>query len=500
MALATTPLSDTAAAFLRSGPTRLLIGGDWVEAADSGTFDTINPATGQVLMACASGQAQDIDRAVRAARQALEGPWKRVSPADRGLMLWRLADLIEQHAGPLAEIETLDNGKPFAHARDDDIALVVAQLRYYAGWTTKIEGQTIPVSTDPDHFNFTLREPVGVVGAIVPWNYPLQMAVWKLAPALACGNVCIVKPAEQTPLTAIWLGRLALEAGFPPGVVSVITGYGETAGAALSAHPDVDLLVFTGSTEVGRAIVAASAGNLKRVALELGGKSPNIICADADLDKAIAGAANAVFYNMGQDCSAGTRVFVAEEVHDAVVEGLAREADSRTIGNGLAPGVDQGPLVSEEQLDKVLAYLSAGEQEGAHLVTGGARATGDGLDRGFFVRPTVFGGVANDMKIAREEIFGPVVVVLPFSKVEDAVRMGNATRYGLGAGVWTRDVRTAHRAARELKAGTVWVNCYNVADPASPFGGYKESGYGRDLGRDSIDVYTQVKSVWIDFG
>ena len=500
MALATTSLSAAAAAFLRSGPTRLLIGGDWAEAADGGTFDTINPATGQVLMACASGQVQDVDRAVRAARQALEGPWKRVSPADRGLMLWRLADLIEQHADLLAEIETLDNGKPLAHARDDDIALVVAQLRYYAGWTTKIEGQTIPVSTNPDHFNFTLREPVGVVGAIVPWNYPLQMAVWKLAPALACGNVCIVKPAEQTPLTAIWLGRLALEAGFPPGVVSVITGYGETAGAALSSHPDVDLLVFTGSTEVGRAIVTASTGNLKRVALELGGKSPNIVFADADLDKAIAGAANAVFYNMGQDCTAGTRVFVADAVHDAVVEGLAREADSRTIGNGLTPGVDQGPLVSEEQLDKVLAYLSAGEHEGAQLVTGGARATGDGLDRGFFVRPTVFGDVANDMKIAREEIFGPVVVVLPFSKVEDAIRMGNATRYGLGAGIWTRDVRTAHRAARELKAGSVWVNCYNVADPASPFGGYKESGYGRDLGRDSIDVYTQVKSVWIDFG
>jgi acyl-CoA reductase-like NAD-dependent aldehyde dehydrogenase len=363
--------------------------------------------------------------------------------------------------------------------------MAIDHFRYFAGWATKLEGETIPVSAGA-YLNYTVREPLGVVGLIIPWNYPLMLAAWKLAPALACGNTCLLKPAEQTPLTSIWLGRLLLEAGIPPGTVNILTGFGETAGAAITAHHGVAGVAFTGSTAVGREIVRASAGNLKRTALELGGKSPNVVFADADLDSAVAGAAHAIFYNMGQDCAAGSRLFVQDAVYDDIVAGVSARASALRLGPGLEDGVDQGPLVSREQYEKVTGYLRTGQQEGAVPAAG------------FFVQPTVFRDATNAMTIAREEIFGPVVTVIPFRDADDAVLQGNATSYGLGAGVWTRDIKKAHRAAAALKAGTVWINCYNVYDAASPFGGYKESGFGREMGRHNLDLYTQVKSVWVD--
>lgn len=501
----TTPTQTTAPGpsapvqqFVEGGPTKLLIGGRWVEAASGRTFETIDPATETVITRCAAAGPEDVDNAVRAARAAFDGPWSRMSPSERGRLLWRIADLIERDAGTLAELETLDNGKPLQLSRDDDLPMTVDHFRYFAGWATKIEGETIPVSSGQQYFNYTVREPVGVVGQIIPWNYPIMMAAWKLAPALACGNCCILKPAEQTPLTAIWLGRIMQEAGMPDGVVNILTGLGEEAGAAIAAHDGIDKVAFTGSTEVGRSILRASAGNLKQVSLELGGKSPNIIFADADLDAAVAGAATAIFYNMGQDCAAGSRLFVERRVHDQVVEGMAEQARGLRLGNGFEPGVDQGPLVSREQYEKVLGYLEEGAREGAHAAAGGNRAQVGGFEHGYFVQPTVFRDASNSMRIAREEIFGPVVTVIPFHDLNDAVFQANATRYGLGAGVWTRDVKKAHQAARALRAGTVWINCYNIYDAASPFGGYKESGFGRELGRHVLDMYTQVKSVWLD--
>jgi acyl-CoA reductase-like NAD-dependent aldehyde dehydrogenase len=388
-------------------------------------------------------------------------------------------------------------GKPLRLARDDDLPMAVDHFRYFAGWATKLEGETIPVSSGA-YFNYTVREPLGVVGLIIPWNYPLMLAAWKLAPALACGNTCLLKPAEQTPLTSIWLGRLLLEAGLPPGVVNILTGFGETAGAAITEHPGVAGVAFTGSTAVGREIVRASAGNLKRTALELGGKSPNVVFADADLDAAVAGAAHAIFYNMGQDCAAGSRLFVQDQVYDEIVSGLSAKASALRLGPGLEEGVDQGPLVSAEQLDRVTGYLRAGREEGAVAVVGGGRPDDPALSHGYYVQPTVFRDATNSMTIAREEIFGPVVTVIPFRDADDAVLQSNATNYGLGAGVWTRDIKKAHRAAAALKAGSVWINCYNVYDAASPFGGYKESGFGREMGRHNLDLYTQVKSVWVD--
>ena len=481
---------------IAENPTKLLIGGDWVEAADGQTFETIDPSTTQSITSCASAGAEDVERAVRAAEAAL-ADWQGVSPADRGKLLWRVAELIERDADAIAQLEVIDMGKPLALARDDDLPMAAEHFRYFAGWTTKIEGNTIPVSAGA-YLNYTLREPLGVVGLIVPWNYPFMLAAWKLAPALATGNCCILKPAEQTPLTSIWMGRLLQEAGIPDGVVSVLTGYGETAGAAITNHDRVAAVSFTGSTAVGREIVHAGAGNLKRVALELGGKSPNVIFADAEMPAAIPGAAGGIFYNMGQDCAAGSRLFVEKPVYDEVVEGLSREADALKLGNGFVEGVDQGPLVSREQFDRVLGYLEAGPAEGAKAASGGDRASGGELDAGYFVQPTVFAGASNDMKIAREEIFGPVVTVIPFDDLEDAVAQGNATSYGLGSGVWTRDIKKAHRAAAALKAGSVWINCYNIYDAASPFGGYKESGFGREMGHYNLDLFTQVKSVWVD--
>ena len=473
---------------------KLLINGKWVEAASGKTFPTYNPATGDVLANVAEGDREDIDRAVKAARAAFEtGPWSKISPAARGKMIWKLADLIEKHLEEFAQLESLDNGKPLSIARVADLPLTIEHMRYYAGWATKIEGNTIPLTLAPPSkfLAYTLREPIGVVGQIIPWNFPLLMAAWKLGPALAAGCTCVLKPAEQTPLTALRLGELLQEAGFPDGVVNIVPGYGETAGAALAAHPDVDKVAFTGSTEVGKLILHAAAGNLKKVSLELGGKSPNVILEDADLDTAIPGAASAIFFNHGQCCCAGSRLYVDKKIFDKVVDGMAQSADKIRVRPGFDPECDMGPLVSEEQLNRVCGYLEAGLKEGAKAVAGGARQG----DKGYFVKPTVLVDTTEKMKVVQEEIFGPVVTAIPFSDPNEVVQKANDTIYGLAAGVWTRDIKKAHKLAAKLRAGTVWINCYNVFDPALPFGGYKQSGWGREMGHAVLEHYTEVKSV-----
>jgi phenylacetaldehyde dehydrogenase len=478
-------------------PKQNLIGGKWVPAASHKTFDVFNPAEASVIARVADGDKEDINRAVAAARRAFEsGPWRRLTPSERGKLIWRIGDLILQHADELAEIESLDNGKPRAVARGADVPLAADLFHYMAGWATKIEGNTIPISVPyaagARFHAFTLREPVGVIGQIIPWNFPLLMAAWKLGPALAAGNCVVLKPAEQTPLSALRLGELILEAGIPGGVVNIVTGFGETAGAALAAHPDVDKVAFTGSTEVGKMIVRAAAGNLKKVSLELGGKSPNIVFKDAgDLDAAIAGAANAIFFNHGQCCCAGSRLMVERDIFDEVVSGVAEHAKKIKLGPGLSPDTEMGPLVSEEQLSRVTKYMHQGKQDGACYVTGGTRAG----DRGYFVQPTVVKDVKPGMSIVREEIFGPVVVAESFTKPEELIPRANQTEYGLAAGVWTRDIAKAHRIAAELRAGTVWINCYNVFDAALPFGGYKQSGWGREMGHEALELYTQTKAV-----
>jgi phenylacetaldehyde dehydrogenase len=473
---------------------KLLINGKWVDAASGKTFATYNPATGEVLANVAAGDKEDIDRAVKAARAAFEtGPWSKISPSERGRLLWKLADLLEKHTEEFAQLESLDNGKPLKVARAADVPLAVDHFRYYAGWATKIEGNTISLglAKQGKFHAYTVREPVGVVGQIIPWNFPLLMAAWKLAPALCVGCTVILKPAEQTPLTALRLGELIMEAGFPEGVVNIIPGFGETAGAALSAHPDVDKIAFTGSTEVGKLIIHAAAGNLKKVSLELGGKSPNIILDDADVDAAIPGAASAIFFNQGQTCCAGSRLFIDKKIFDKVVDGVAQNASKIRIGQGFDPEVDMGPLVSEEQFNKVCGYLESGKQEGAKAVTGGSRAG----NRGYFVQPTVLINTTDTMKVVQEEIFGPVLTAIPFSDINEIAAKANNTEYGLAAGIWTRDIKKAHALASKLRAGTVWINCYNVFDAALPFGGYKQSGWGREMGHEVLKNYTEVKSV-----
>ena len=473
-------------------PGRLFIDGRFVESLSGKSFDSINPATEEVLTSVSEGDRADIDAAVAAARAAFEtGPWPRMRPRDRGRLLLKLADLISANAEELARLETLDNGKPIAETLNVDIPQAAEVFAYYAGWADKIHGETIPATND--HFTYTLREPHGVCGQIIPWNFPLLMAAWKLAPALACGNTVVLKPAEQTPLTALRLAELGAEAGFPPGVVNVVPGYGPTAGAALAAHPGVDKIAFTGSTEVGRLIQKAAAGNLKSVSLELGGKSPNIVFADADIDAAVQGAIRGIFFNQGEVCCAGSRLFVEEAAHDHFVEALAGFAGALKQGDPLDASTQGGAQVSDEQFEKILGYIESGVQAGATLLTGGARQG----EKGYFIQPTVFTGVDKNAAIAREEIFGPVVSTFTFKGIDEAIAEGNDSNYGLAAAVWTRDIKKAHRVAQALRAGTVWVNTYTAFDTAVPFGGYKESGTGRELGVQALDLYTQTKSVWI---
>jgi len=477
-------------------PRQLFIDGQWADAASGRSFETPNPATGEVLARVAEGEAEDINRAVKAARRAFEaGPWSRMTPSERGRIIWRIGDLILEHLDELAQLESLDNGKPFAVARAADVPLSADMFHYMAGWATKIEGNSINISVPympgANFHSYTLREPVGVVGQIVPWNFPLLMAAWKVAPALATGNTVVLKPAEQTPLTALRLAELIAEAGVPDGVVNVVPGFGETAGAALATHHDVDKVAFTGSTEVGKLIVQAAAGNLKKVSLELGGKSPNIVFDDAD-PAAIAGAASAIFFNHGQCCVAGSRLYVQQGSFDEVVNGVAEIAKSIKLGPGLEQDTEMGPLVSDEQLRRVTGLVQSGMAEGAKAVAGGGGRHGN---RGYFVEPTVLTNTHPEMTVVREEIFGPVVVAAPFSDLDEVAAAANDTPYGLGAGIWTKDISKAHALAKKLRAGSVYVNCYNVFDAALPFGGYKQSGWGREMGHEVLENYTEVKAV-----
>jgi acyl-CoA reductase-like NAD-dependent aldehyde dehydrogenase len=452
-----------------------------------------------VLVQVAEAGVEDVNRAVESARRAFDsGSWSTLSGAERGNLLWKIADLMERYGDELAELETLDNGKPLRVSSRVDLPQAVKHFRYYAGWASKIEGSTIPVSF-PNQLVYTVREPMGVVGLIIPWNFPLLMSAWKLAPALACGNTCILKPAEQTPLTALRLGEILIEAGVPAGVVNILTGHGVPTGAAIVAHTGVDKVAFTGSTEVGRKIMeAAATSNLKRVSLELGGKSPNVIFADADMGRAIKGATWAVFSNTGQECVAGSRLFVERPVFEHVVEGLAAESGKIRVGSGFS-NAHLGPVVSQEQLERVLGFVESGKQAGAQVVTGGERLGGE-LAEGYFVPPTVVSHADDSLRIVREEIFGPVVTVTPFDDWDELTTRANGTRYGLAAGVWTRDITRAHRFSQAVKAGNVWINQYGLIDAAAPFGGYKESGFGREMGKDALELYTQVKTVWVNLG
>jgi aldehyde dehydrogenase (NAD+) len=479
---------------VKIGPTKLLINGKWVDSASGKTFPTVNPSTGEVITQVAESDAADVDKAVSAARAAFEkGPWRRkITASGRGVLMNKLADLIEKHADELAQLEALDNGKPAHIARMADLTLTIACYRYYAGWADKIEGKTIPVNGP--YFSYTKHEPVGVVGQIIPWNFPLLMQAWKLGPALAAGCTVVMKPAEQTPLTALRVGELIMEAGFPEGVVNLLPGYGPTAGAAIARHMDVDKVAFTGSTEVGHLIMKAAAEtNLKRVTLELGGKSPNIVFADADMEQAIEGSHQALFFNQGQCCCAGSRLFVEEKAYDEFVDKSVARAKSRTVGNPFDKSTEQGPQVDQDQFDKVMGYIDSGKKEKATLATGGGRVG----DKGYFIEPTVFTDVKDDMKIAREEIFGPVMTILKFKDMDEVVERSNKTMYGLAAAVWTKDITKAHAIADSVRAGTVWVNCFDVFDAGAPFGGFKQSGLGRELGEYALSNYTEVKTVTV---
>jgi aldehyde dehydrogenase (NAD+) len=473
---------------------KLLIGGQWVDSASGKTFETINPATEEVVAKLAEAGTEDVERAVKAARKAFdEGPWPKMAAADRGKVLRRIADGIRKNLQAFADLETADTGKTLFDSGKIEVPLAAEIFEYYGGWADKVYGETVPVKGNA--LAFTLRDPVGVVGMITPWNFPLLLETWKVAPALACGNTCILKPAQLTPLTALKLGEIALEAGLPEGVLNVIPGPGRAVGDALVKHAGVDKIAFTGSTEVGKGVLKGAADTIKRVSVELGGKSPNIIFADADAESAIRGALTGIFYNKGEVCAAGSRIFVEKSVYDQVSEGIAKKAAGMTIGDPRDKGTRMGPVVSKAQLDTVMSYIESGKKDGAKLLAGGVKGT---QAKGFFVQPTVFGGATNQMKIAREEIFGPVATLIPFEDFDDVVKQANDTFYGLAAGIWSKDIKKALRAAKAVKAGTVWVNTYNLYDPGLPFGGFKQSGFGRELGKHALDGYTEVKSVWVD--
>jgi aldehyde dehydrogenase (NAD+) len=485
-------LREKVATFLQ-GTKRLYINGQFVESASQKTFETPNPATGETLATVYEAGREDIHRAVIAARQAFdEGPWSKMAAAERSRLMYKLADLMERDQLELAQLETLDNGKPIRETTAADVPLAIEHMRYYAGWATKIVGQTIPVSGN--YFNYTRHEAVGVVGQIIPWNFPLLMAMWKLGAALATGCTVVLKPAEQTPLSALYLAELIEEAGFPKGVVNIVPGYGESAGQALVNHPLVDKIAFTGSTEVGKIIMKQASESLKRVTLELGGKSPNIILPDADLSRAIPGALNGVMFNQGQVCCAGSRLFVPKKMFDNVVADLALYSKNLRQGAGINPDTNIGPLVSKEQQKRVLSYINKGVEEGAELVAGGTTP----YENGYFIAPTVFADVKDEMTIAKEEIFGPVIAAMPFEDLDEVIERANRSHYGLAAGVWTENLKSAHYIAAKLRAGTVWVNCYNAFDAASPFGGYKQSGLGREMGSYALQNYTEVKSIWVN--
>ncbi|WP_028393065.1 aldehyde dehydrogenase family protein [Bacillus cihuensis] len=488
----TLEISEKLQKFLQR-PKKLYINGEFVESISKKTFSTPNPATGEKLADVYEADKEDINLAVHAARNAFDnGPWSRMSAANRSRLMYKLADLMEENKLELAQLETLDNGKPINETTNADVPLAIEHMRYYAGWSTKIVGQTIPV--DGNYFNYTRHEAVGVVGQIIPWNFPLLMAMWKLGAALATGCTIILKPAEQTPLSAIYLAELIDEAGFPNGVINILPGFGETAGQALVDHPLVDKIAFTGSTAVGKSIMRSASYSLKRVTLELGGKSPNIILPDADFQKAIPGALNGVMFNQGQVCCAGSRVFIQKKHYDNVVSDMVSHAKNIKQGKGLDPTTQIGPLVSQAQQDRVLGYIEKGVNEGAEVLVGGNKPQ----DGGYFVSPTIFASVQDDMSIAKEEIFGPVIAAMPYEDLDDVINRANASEYGLAAGLWTRDIANAHYVASKLRAGTVWVNCYNAFDAASPFGGYKQSGMGREMGSYALNNYTEVKSVWIN--
>ncbi|HEY0173133.1 MAG TPA: aldehyde dehydrogenase family protein [Pyrinomonadaceae bacterium] len=476
---------------------QLFIDGKWVDAESGKTFTTPNPATGATLAEVSEGDKADIDKAVEAARRAFDGPWSKISARDRGRMMYKLSQLIEAKIPELAALETADNGKPIKETTYVDLPQVVENFEYFAGWATKIEGETIPVPGQM--FNYTLREPVGVCGQIIPWNFPLLMAAWKLAPALAAGNTIVLKPAEQTPVGAMELASLIQEAGFPDGVVNVVPGYGETAGAALASHPGIDKVAFTGSTEVGKIIARAAADNLTKVSLELGGKAPNIVFADADIEQAVNGAMMGIFFNQGQVCCAGSRLFLDARVKDEFLDRFKERAGRVRVGDPMDKNTQMGPQVSEEQLDRIKSYVDIAKGEGATVLSGGCPPQLEGdFQKGFFFQPTIFGEVKNTMRVAQEEIFGPVVSIISFEGEEDLIRQANEVVFGLSAGIWTKDITRAHRFARAIKAGTIWINTFNMFNAASPFGGYKQSGYGREMGKHALEMYTHVKSVWVD--
>jgi betaine-aldehyde dehydrogenase len=476
---------------------QLFIDGKWVDAESGKTFETPNPATGATLAEVAEGDKADVDKAVAAARRAFEGKWSKMSARDRGRLLYKLSQLIEERTPELAALETADNGKPIRESLYVDLPQVVENFEYFAGAATKIEGETIPVPGQM--FNYTLREPLGVCGQIIPWNFPLLMAAWKLAPALAAGNTIVLKPAEQTPVNAMELGKLFQEAGFPDGVVNIVPGYGETAGAALASHPGIDKIAFTGSTEVGKIVAREAAQNLTKVSLELGGKAPNVVFKDADLDQAVNGAMMGIFFNQGQVCCAGSRLFLAEEIKDEFLDRLKEKAQKIKVGDPMDKGTQMGPQVSEEQLTRIKGYVDIARGEGATVLTGGeSPKLEEAFQKGYFFQPTIFGEVKNKMRVAQEEIFGPVTCAITFKDEDDLLMQANDTLYGLSAGIWTRDITRAHRFAKEVHAGVVWINTFNMFNAASPFGGYKQSGYGREMGKHALELYTQVKSVWVD--